>query len=136
LAEAYRANNERQRRPSLFPFQSQIGATKDLRRLIREMSIANPLWGAPRMHGELLKLGIDVGQTTVAKYMAKGRRPPSQGWNTPTARLWPASQTANLFAKIYETPKQHCFLILEDPGDEAVIGPIIGLCTCCITFAT
>ena len=46
------------------------------------MSVANPLWGAPRIHGELLKLGIDVGQTTVAKYMAKTRRPPSQGWKT------------------------------------------------------
>jgi transposase InsO family protein len=46
------------------------------------MSITNPLWGAPRIHGELLKLGIDVGQTTVAKYMAKHRRPPSQGWRT------------------------------------------------------
>jgi hypothetical protein len=46
------------------------------------MSIANPLWGAPRIHGELLKLGIDVGQTTVAKYMARTRRPPSQGWKT------------------------------------------------------
>jgi transposase InsO family protein len=54
----------------------------DIRRLIREMSLANPLWGAPRIHGELLKLGIDVGQTTVAKYMAKHRRPPSQGWKT------------------------------------------------------
>jgi hypothetical protein len=46
------------------------------------MSLANSLWGAPRIHGELLKLGIDVGQTTVAKYMAKHRRPPSQGWKT------------------------------------------------------
>ena len=46
------------------------------------MGLANPLWGAPRIHGELLKLGIDVGQTTVAKYMARGRRPPSQGWKT------------------------------------------------------
>src|SRR5438128_3926683 len=54
----------------------------DIRRLIREMSIANPLWGAARIHGELLKLGIDVGQTSVAKYMAKGRAPPSQGWKT------------------------------------------------------
>jgi transposase InsO family protein len=54
----------------------------DIRKLIRDMSIANPLWGAPRIHGELLKLGIDVGQTTVAKYMAKYRRPPSQGWRT------------------------------------------------------
>ena len=43
----------------------------EIRDLIREISIANPLWGAPRIHGELLKLGIDVGQTTVAKYMAK-----------------------------------------------------------------
>jgi hypothetical protein len=46
------------------------------------MSIANPLWGAPRIHGELLMLGIDVGQTTVAKYMVRLRRPPSQGWKT------------------------------------------------------
>jgi hypothetical protein len=54
----------------------------EIRRLIREISITNPLWGAPRIHGELLKLGIEVGQTTVAKYMAKGRRSPSQGWKT------------------------------------------------------
>ena len=43
----------------------------EVRQLIRDMSIENPLWGAPRVHGELLKLGIDVGQTTVAKYMAR-----------------------------------------------------------------
>ena len=46
----------------------------EVRRLIRAMSLANPLWGAPRMHGELLKLGIDVGQTSVTKYMARRRR--------------------------------------------------------------
>jgi hypothetical protein len=57
-------------------------APLEVRQLIRDMSIENPLWGAPRIHGELLKLGIDVGQTTVAKYMARGRRPPSQGWKT------------------------------------------------------
>src|ERR1700676_4856974 len=45
----------------------------EIRKLIREMSIANPLWGAPRIHGELLKLGIDIGQTSVAKYMVKRR---------------------------------------------------------------
>ena len=55
---------------------------KEVRDLIREVSLANPLWGAPRIHGELLKLGIEVGQTTVAKYMARGRRPPSQSWKT------------------------------------------------------
>ena len=54
----------------------------ETRQLIQEMSIANPLWGAPRIHGELLKLGIDIGQTSVAKYMAKRRGPPSQGWKT------------------------------------------------------
>ncbi len=46
------------------------------------MSITNPLWGAPRIHGELLKLDIAIGQTSVAKYMAKRRSPPSQGWKT------------------------------------------------------
>jgi hypothetical protein len=43
----------------------------EIRRLIREMSLANRLWGAPRIHGELLKLGIEVAQSTVAKYMAR-----------------------------------------------------------------
>jgi transposase InsO family protein len=52
----------------------------EVRQLIREMSIANPLWGAPRVHGELSKLGIDVGQTSVAKYMVRRRGLPSQGW--------------------------------------------------------
>jgi transposase InsO family protein len=54
----------------------------EIRQLIREMSLANPLWGAPRIHGELLKLGIDVGQTSVAKYMVRRRGPPSPGWKT------------------------------------------------------
>src|SRR5258708_17079102 len=54
----------------------------EIRKLIREMSIANPLWGAPRIHGELLKLGIESGKTSVAKYMVKRRDPPSQGWKT------------------------------------------------------
>ena len=54
----------------------------EIRRLIRQMSLANPLWGAPRIHGELLKLGIEIGQTSVAKYMARRRVPPSQGWKT------------------------------------------------------
>ena len=54
----------------------------EIRQLIRQMSVANPLWGAPRIHGELLKLGIDIGQTSIAKYMARRRGPPSQGWKT------------------------------------------------------
>src|SRR6476659_6154374 len=54
----------------------------DIRQINGDMSVANPLWRAPRIHGELLKLGIDVGQTTVAKYIARRRQPLSQGWKT------------------------------------------------------
>jgi transposase InsO family protein len=54
----------------------------ELRVLIRQMSVENPLWGAPRIHGELLKLGFDVAQSSVAKYMVKRRLPPSQAWRT------------------------------------------------------
>ena len=50
----------------------------EARELIRRMSRENPLWGAPRTHGELLKLGIDVGETSVSKYMVRGHKPPSQ----------------------------------------------------------
>src|SRR6266478_1249680 len=49
--------------------------------LIRRMSAENPLWGAPRIHGELLKLGFEVSQSSVAKYMVKRCGPPSQGWS-------------------------------------------------------
>src|SRR6202142_1325303 len=52
----------------------------DLCALIRRMSMENPLRGAPRIHGELLKLGFEIAQSSVAKYMVKRRGPPSQGW--------------------------------------------------------
>ena len=55
---------------------------KHVRELIRRLSRENPLWGAPRIHGELLKLGIDVGETSVGKYMVRRRKPPSQTWRT------------------------------------------------------
>src|SRR5258708_733824 len=54
----------------------------ELRTLIRRMSVENPLWGSPRIHGELLKLGFAVAQSSVAKYMVKRGGPPSQGWCT------------------------------------------------------
>jgi hypothetical protein len=54
----------------------------ELRVLIRRMSVENPLWGAPRIHGELLKLGFEIAQSSVAKYMAKRCGLPSQGWST------------------------------------------------------
>ena len=55
---------------------------REVRDLIRRMCRENPGWGAPRMHGELLKLGIDIGQSSVGKYMVRSRKPPSQTWRT------------------------------------------------------
>jgi transposase InsO family protein len=58
------------------------GVSREVRDLIRRISRENPLWGAPHIHGELLKLGIEIGETTVAKYMFRPRKPPSQTWRT------------------------------------------------------
>jgi transposase InsO family protein len=55
---------------------------REIRALIRQMSSANPLWGAPRVHDELLKLGIEISQTTVAKYMVRRRGAPSPSWRS------------------------------------------------------
>ena len=55
---------------------------RELRALIRQMSRQNPLWGAPRIHGELLKLGFELAESTVSKYMIQRRGPPSQTWRT------------------------------------------------------
>jgi len=55
---------------------------KEVRDLIRTMSRENPLWGTPRIHGELLKLAIEIGETSVSKYMPRRRKPPSQTWRT------------------------------------------------------
>src|SRR3974390_2341857 len=68
-------------------WRSQKGAgrpkiDRGLRDLIRRMSQDNPLWGASRIHGELLMLGFEVAQSTVSKYMTRSRRPPSQSWKT------------------------------------------------------
>src|SRR6188472_728262 len=58
------------------------GISQELRDLVRRMCKENQLWGAPRIHGELLKLGFNVAQSTVSKYMLRRRGPPSQGWKT------------------------------------------------------
>ena len=58
------------------PVNAQIQA------LVTQMAVANPLWGAPRIHGELLKLGIDVAERTVSRLLPKRRTPPSQSWRT------------------------------------------------------
>ena len=62
------------------PGRPAIDAT--LRKLIREMQASNIGWGAPRIHGELLKLGIEVSQATFSKYMLRSKKPPSQNWRT------------------------------------------------------
>src|SRR5450756_1576898 len=69
----------------------------DLRALIRRMSIVNLLWGAPRIHGELLKLGFEVAQSSVAKCMVKRHGPPSQGWLTLLRDHAPDIAAMNLF---------------------------------------
>src|SRR5882672_8618818 len=56
--------------------------SSEVRDLIRKTCRENPGWGAPRIHGELLKLGIDIGQSSVSKYMVRCRKPPSQTWRT------------------------------------------------------
>ena len=69
----------------------------EIRALVRDMSRANPLWGAPRIHGELLKLGINVAQSTVAKYMVCRRGPPSQSWATFLRNHAPRIAAVDLF---------------------------------------
>ena len=68
----------RSRRPQV----GRPAVARDIRALIRHMRSANPLWGAPRIHGELRTLGIEVSQTTVAKYLQRQRTPPSPTWRT------------------------------------------------------
>ena len=66
-------------------WRSQSGrpsVNREIRQLIRQMCRANPLWGAPRIHGELLKLGIEISQATVAKYMVRRRGKPSPSWRS------------------------------------------------------
>lgn len=69
----------------------------ELRALIRRMGVENPLWGAPRIHGELLKVGFEVAQSSVAKYMVKRRGPPSQEWRTFLSNHAPDIAAMDLF---------------------------------------
>jgi transposase InsO family protein len=69
----------------------------ELRALIRQMSSENPLWGAPRIHGELLKLGFDVAQSSVAKHMVRRRGPSGQGWRTFLHNHTPGIAAMDLF---------------------------------------
>ncbi len=72
----YWTSTSRSRRPG------RPAIDRELRNLIRTMQCADPCWGAPRIHGELLKLGIEISQSTVSEYMIQGHKPPSQTWRT------------------------------------------------------
>ena len=74
------------------------------------MSVNNPLWGAPRIHGELLKRGFEVAQSTVAKYTVKRWRPPSQGWRTFLRNHAPEIAAIDLF--VVPTNNVHILPIL------------------------
>ncbi|HEX7564554.1 MAG TPA: hypothetical protein VF396_15095 [Bradyrhizobium sp.] len=80
----------------------------DLRALIRKMSVENPLWGAPRIHGELLKFGFEVAQSSVAKYMVEPGRAPSQGWRTFLRNHAPDIAAMDLF--VAPTIGSTCFM--------------------------
>src|SRR5258705_146236 len=82
LVRWHRAGFRRYWRWKSRPLGGRPQIDAELRVLIRRMSVDNPLWGAPRIHGELLKLGFEVAQSSVAKYMVKRCGPPSQGWCT------------------------------------------------------
>ena len=86
--------------------------TLEIRRLIRDVSLANPLWGAPRIHGELLKLGIDVGQTSVAKCVAR-RGGPSQGGRTFLCNHADCIASMDLFVPTLSIRLLYGFLILR-----------------------
>jgi putative transposase len=64
------------------PTRGRPPISPEIRALVTRMAAANPLWGAPRIHGELLKLGLDIGERTVSRLLPKRRTPPSQTWHT------------------------------------------------------
>jgi hypothetical protein len=82
LVHWHRAAFRRYWRWKSHPLGGRPQIENDLRALIRRMGTDNPLWGAPRIRGELLKLGFEVAQSSIAKYMVRRRGPPSQGWRT------------------------------------------------------
>src|SRR5258708_513889 len=82
LVRWHRAGFRRYWRLKSRPLGGRPQIDTELRVVLPRMSVENPLWGAPRIHGELLKLGFEVAQSSVAKYMVKRRGPPSQGWRT------------------------------------------------------
>jgi hypothetical protein len=78
----------------------------EIRKLIRETSITNPLWGAPRIHGELLKLGVDIGQTSVGQRGAPAGRPPCVLSDRPASWRLPPKKMEKLAAAVGKTRRR------------------------------
>jgi putative transposase len=97
----------------------------NIRTLIRAMAQANPRWGTPRIHGELLKLGIDVCQATVAKYMGRRRQPPAQTWRTFLRNHIGQIVAADFFVvpTDYERSRTHLSLDKDTPIPRPVTSP-------------
>jgi hypothetical protein len=92
--------------------------SREIRELIRNMADANPTWGAPRIHGELLKLGIPVSESTVSKYLPRRRKPPSQGRRT--------YRVLSHYARYYNRSRTHLALAKDAPEPRAVRGSELG----------
>jgi hypothetical protein len=105
--------------------RNHVGRPKvsaELRTLIGEMSRANPLWGAPHIHGELLKLGFDVAQSTVARHMCRQSRPPSQGWRTFLSNHADGIAAVDLFVlPTIAFRILYCFVIIRPPAHAVVL---------------
>ena len=97
----WRWKSRRRGRPRIDP---------EIRHLIRRMCRANPFWGAPRIHGELQKLGIEVSEATVSKYMIKRRGPPSQAWRTFLSEPWPRNNRSCWISSQYQLQPCDSFL--------------------------
>jgi putative transposase len=97
---------------------------KEVRDLIRIMSRNNPRWGAPRIHGELLKLGIEITEPTVAKYMVRQRKPPSQTWRTFLENHVQSLVSVDFFTvPTIRFQILYVFLVLAHPGGASFILP-------------
>ena len=99
-----------------------------VRDLIRNMSQANPLWGAPRIHGELLKLDIHVSQATVSKYMVRHRKPSSQSWKTFLKNHAPDLVSSYFLTVPTVTFRVlYVFLVLSINGGRFCISPLLNI---------
>ncbi len=104
----------------------------EIRKLIRQMQSANIDWGAPRIHGELLKLGLEASQATVSKYMVRQRKPPSQTWRTFLENHVIVINERHLrrilreYFDYYHTCRTHMSLNKDPPETRLVEPPVLG----------